>query len=79
MKSFDEEPRSTSKGKTFGLSWKYYEKNYLKHRSDAYAEFHSEGNPAAQYDGTQYFNIVRDVAGDSTKKFTAYGRLKMYS
>lgn len=37
----DESPRRRSKGKTFGLSWRAYEKNYIKHRSDAYAEFHS--------------------------------------
>ena len=41
MKIFDESPRVKSKGKTFGLGWKHYEKNYIKHRSDAYAEFHS--------------------------------------
>lgn len=49
MKSFDQQPRSLSKGKTFGLGWKHYEKNYLKHRSDAYAEFHSEANPGPKY------------------------------
>ena len=51
MSLVDEYPRRTSKGKTFGLGWKHYDKNYIKHRSDAYAEFHSEGNPPAHYDG----------------------------
>jgi hypothetical protein len=49
MHSFDEQPRSVSKGKSFGLGWKSYERNYIKHRSDAYAEFHTEGNPPAKY------------------------------
>jgi hypothetical protein len=49
---FDETPRQTSKGKTFALGWKHYEKNYIKHRSDVYAEFQTEENPPAKYEGT---------------------------
>ena len=41
MKIVDETSRSKSKGKTFGIGWKHYEKNYMNHRKDAYAEFHS--------------------------------------
>lgn len=37
MKLLDERPRSQSKGKTFGLGWKHYERNYIKHRKDPYA------------------------------------------
>ena len=60
MKSFDEDTRQNSKGKTFGLGWKHYEKNYLKHRTDAYAEFHSESNPGAKYEGiNMYIQYVK--------------------
>ena len=72
MEAHDEQPRRKSQGKSFGLGWKAYERNYIKHRSDAYAEFHSEHNPPAKYE-------VREVPGGDKLKFTAYGRLKMYS
>lgn len=45
----DEQPRQPSKGKIFGLSWKAYEKTFINHRSDIYAEFQTESNPPAQY------------------------------
>jgi hypothetical protein len=54
MSVTDEQPRHSSKGKTFGLGWKHYERNYIKHRSDAYAEFHTEGNPSVKYEGTSF-------------------------
>lgn len=66
MRSFDEQPRSISKGKTFGLGWKYYEKNYIKHRSDAYAEFHSSGNPPAQYEGKS--KLIQSAKFQATTK-----------
>jgi hypothetical protein len=49
LKIVDETPRSKSKGKTFALGWKHYERNYITHRKDAYAEFHSENNPGPKY------------------------------
>jgi hypothetical protein len=47
--NIDEETRNKSKGKTFGISWKHYEKVYLKHRSDVYSAFQNEDNPPAKY------------------------------
>lgn len=74
-----EEPRSPEKGKTFGLPWSAYKKVYIKHRKDAYAEHFTENNPPAIYNGTCCAYSVREQPGKDKKKFSAYGRLKMFT
>ncbi len=52
MTVVNEQTRRPSKGKSFGLGWKKYERQYIKHRPDIYAEFQTEDNPTSKYDGT---------------------------
>jgi len=56
MKIVDETTRAKSKGKTFALGRKHYERNYINYRKDAYAEFQSEDNPGPKYEG-KYFTM----------------------
>ena len=51
FEEFDEEPRKASKGKTFGLGWKSFEKVYINHRKDVYSSHFSRENPPSKYEG----------------------------
>lgn len=49
LKIFDQSLRTPNHGKSFGISWKNYEKAHIPHRKDVYSGIFTASNPAANY------------------------------
>ena len=47
--SLDEQSRSPLKGRTFGNSYKKYQKQYINYRKDVYSEHFVNDNPGPIY------------------------------
>ncbi|KAL4429933.1 hypothetical protein ABPG74_000299 [Tetrahymena malaccensis] len=61
-------------GKSFGLSYEHYRKNYLKYADKMiYSPLFQEGNPPPNT-----YNVSEKI-GDEKRKFSIYQRLKMFN